>query len=223
MNFKENQIYHIYNQGNNKRQLFYSDNNYVYFLWKMKAYLLPFGEMVSWCLMPNHFHWQFYVKKVFISKDEFIKHKSEIELERRFEKYGVNTEFKPTVKVDNPDQTKMVSLNDAIGILQQSYTKAINKRMGWTGSLFKGSCKAKDGFSQDFLWHEKVDRNSIYHFDAKRNYAFRCFQYIHDNPKIAGLIDENEDWKWSSAQDYKYNLSTSICNLELGNQICEEI
>ncbi|MEM1327726.1 MAG: hypothetical protein AAGI23_17325 [Bacteroidota bacterium] len=57
MDFYNNQLFHIYNQGNNSRQTFFEEENYRYFLWKMRAYLPLFGDLISWCLMPNHFHW----------------------------------------------------------------------------------------------------------------------------------------------------------------------
>jgi putative transposase len=49
-------IYHIYNRGNNQQTIFFSDENYFYFLKKCRAYLKPFSAILAWCLMPNHFH-----------------------------------------------------------------------------------------------------------------------------------------------------------------------
>jgi len=224
MHFNENQIFHIYNQGNNRRQLFYSDDNYAYFLWKMKMYLLPFGDMISWCLMPNHFHWQFLVRKTTIPKIDFIMHQNEVSKNWRNEKYGLNAFVIEKLNTDLNELYKdqNVSLNSAIGTLQQSYAKAINKSMGWTGSLFRGKCKAKDGFNNDFMSVIGLDRSENYFYDAQKDYAFRCFQYIHENPVLAGLAVCREDYKWSSAQDYKYHLENSICNLELGYLITRE-
>ncbi len=51
-----NQIYHIYNQGNNKQKIFYKRENYHYFLSKFKKYVVPKAEVLAYCLMPNHFH-----------------------------------------------------------------------------------------------------------------------------------------------------------------------
>lgn len=79
MEFYENQLFHIYNQGNNRRQVFFSDENYEFFLWKMKAYLLPFGDFVAWCLMPSHFHWQFYVRRISVKRQLLFEHVDQIE------------------------------------------------------------------------------------------------------------------------------------------------
>lgn len=56
MNIKTPGIYHIYNRGNNQQIIFFKEENYFYFLKKCHAYIKPKGEILSWCLMPNHFH-----------------------------------------------------------------------------------------------------------------------------------------------------------------------
>lgn len=50
------EFYHIYNQGNNKQQLFYEQENYEYFIQLMLKFVTPNCELLAWCLMPNHFH-----------------------------------------------------------------------------------------------------------------------------------------------------------------------
>jgi len=49
-------IYHIYNRGNFRQQLFFTDRHYKYFLTKCHLYLKPKADILAWCLMPNHFH-----------------------------------------------------------------------------------------------------------------------------------------------------------------------
>lgn len=55
MKFFENELYHIYNRGNNKGPIFFKPENYLYFLKKVRKYILPFCDILSYCLMPNHF------------------------------------------------------------------------------------------------------------------------------------------------------------------------
>ena len=64
MIFEKNKLYHIYNQGNNRVKIFYEDRNYDYFLYKLKHYLLPYADILAWCLMPNHFHLMILVREV---------------------------------------------------------------------------------------------------------------------------------------------------------------
>jgi len=49
-------FYHIYNCGNNKEDVFFEKRNYLYFLALLKKYILPVGEVWSYCLLKNHFH-----------------------------------------------------------------------------------------------------------------------------------------------------------------------
>jgi len=51
-----NTCYHLYNRGNNKDVIFFEAENYSYFLEQFKKHVLPFCEVFSYCLMPNHFH-----------------------------------------------------------------------------------------------------------------------------------------------------------------------
>ncbi len=56
MNLLPNTTYHIYNQGNNKRQIYFNDENYIFFLRKIRTHILPHADILAYCLMPNHFH-----------------------------------------------------------------------------------------------------------------------------------------------------------------------
>ena len=48
--------YHIYNRSISGSLLFYNDENYFYFLKKIKKYLKEIVYIYSYCLLPNHFH-----------------------------------------------------------------------------------------------------------------------------------------------------------------------
>lgn len=56
MEFFKNELYHIYNRGNNQQKIFFKPGNYIYFLKKVRSYLLPHCDILSYSLMPNHFH-----------------------------------------------------------------------------------------------------------------------------------------------------------------------
>lgn len=60
MEFSEGQLYHIYNRGNNKQQIFFKTDNYIYFLKKVRKFILPCCNILAYCLMPNHFHFLVY-------------------------------------------------------------------------------------------------------------------------------------------------------------------
>lgn len=60
MQFNPGEIYHIYNRGNNKQTIFFKEENYLYFLEKIRKYIYPNCDILAWCLMPNHFHFLIY-------------------------------------------------------------------------------------------------------------------------------------------------------------------
>ncbi len=218
MHFYPNQVFHIYNQGNNGRQLFYTPENYLFFLWKMRAYLLPFGDLVAYCLMPNHFHWQFFVKTVEVEPISLWRHVDHVEQIRRVAKYGSNA---LPVKRDRrvAKKEKKANLNYAIGILQRSYSRAINRDRNWFGSLFRKHCKAKDGWIDEFVTLRKTNGKFDYRFWPGTDYVRQCFAYIHENPTKAGLVKKSTDWIYSSARDYAGTRKGSLCNVELGKKL----
>lgn len=56
MEFFDNEVYHIYNRGNNRQPIFFKPDNYLYFLKKVRKFILPTCDILAYCLMPNHFH-----------------------------------------------------------------------------------------------------------------------------------------------------------------------
>jgi len=67
MKLEKGYIYHIYNQGNNRQKIFFQELNYEFFRQKIKTHILPYGDVLAYCLMPNHFHLMVYVREVEIS------------------------------------------------------------------------------------------------------------------------------------------------------------
>lgn len=63
MKFLPNHVYHIYNQGNNQQQLFYTEDDYRLFLELFSSYVVPYADVLAWCLIPNHYHFMLSVKE----------------------------------------------------------------------------------------------------------------------------------------------------------------
>lgn len=165
MQLTEGGLYHIYNRGINKQIIFSSQENYIYFLGKVRKYLLPVSDILCYCLMPNHFH--------------FLIHANEKSIIPT--KAGV---------VD------MQQVSAAIKHILSSYTKAYNKMYGRTGSLFVQNTHSKQIV---FDVHNTLG-------------AFTCFNYIHQNPWRAGMVDRIEDWHYSSFTDYAGLRNGTLCN-----------
>lgn len=183
MNFEMGNLYHIYNQGNNRQKIFFSRENYLFFLNKIKNHILPYGDIVAWCLMPNHFHLMLYV------------HDLEIEVDSN-EGVGSSEGVTPSDAL-----TKTRTLNESIGILLRSYTRAINKQENSTGSVFRKETKA------ECLTNANGIIPSFYgsHINVRipeKEYPQACFNYIHQNPVKANLVKLPEEWEFSSYPDY---------------------
>ena len=49
--------YHLYNRGVNRENIFFENDNYLFFLERLKYYKDKYGiTILCYCLMPNHFH-----------------------------------------------------------------------------------------------------------------------------------------------------------------------
>ncbi len=68
MLLEEDQLYHIFNRGNNSCKIFFEKKNYKFFKAKIKTFISPYSSIIAWCLMPNHFHIMLEIKKLFIEK-----------------------------------------------------------------------------------------------------------------------------------------------------------
>ena len=179
MQFESNNIYHIYNRGNNSQQVFFSPENYMFFLQKVKTYIRPHADILAWCLMPNHFHLMIYVNDFEI---DVIEKKPECH-----------------------QKSKKRNLNDSISILLRSYTRAIQVQEKRTGSLFQHRTKSvclTESTGVSPAWGESNSGSIIFIYDAEKEYPQICFDYIHRNPVNAGLVKKPEDWQYSSFQDY---------------------
>lgn len=54
--YQAGEYYHIYNRAIGAESLFYKPENYRFFLQKTHYYLTESFDFLSYCLMPNHFH-----------------------------------------------------------------------------------------------------------------------------------------------------------------------
>lgn len=176
MNLEEGYIYHIYNQGNNRQRIFFREENYLFFLRKIKTHISPYANILSWCLMPNHFHLMTLVKTT----------------ER-------------VTQSDPLGNDKKLSLNQSIGKMLSSYTQAINKKENRTGSLFRNKTKAEcvncpNGITPSFITKQGITQITVN--NPEKEYPQVCFNYIHQNPVKAKLVKHETEWQYSSAKDY---------------------
>jgi putative transposase len=90
------------------------------------------------------------------------------------------------------------ALTNGFRSLESSYSQAINKKFGWSGSLFRQRTKAK--FIPDSV------------------NALHCMNYIHQNPLKAGLVVKLEQWEYSSFRDFCGFRRGVICDKTLAQE-----
>lgn len=90
-------------------------------------------------------------------------------------------------------------------ILLSSYTKAVNLQESRTGSLFQQNSKAK--------CLTAIPDNK------QNNYGLVCFNYIHQNPVVAGIVNSMEDWEFSSFRDYAGLRDGTLCSKEIAYEL----
>ena len=88
--FLQGEFYHLYNRGNDRQPIFFDDENYLFFLKRIRRYLMPGVRLHAYCLMPNHYHLLVevaqdidlsdYMKKLIISYTKAVN--------KRYEKVG---------------------------------------------------------------------------------------------------------------------------------------
>ncbi len=66
-------IYHIFNRGINYGDVFFKDEDYMFFLEKVKMYLVEVAEIYAYVLLPNHYHFLLKVKEN-METNKFSKH-----------------------------------------------------------------------------------------------------------------------------------------------------
>ena len=226
MQFEKDHIYHIYNQGNNRQKIFFDRENYLFFLQKMNDYLLPYCDIMAWCLMPNHFHWMVYVREIIVEIPTENNLKASVSVfsegvtPSETADLGIFSEgVTPSDTLTKNTLTKNTqrTLNDSIGLLLRSYTRAINKQENMSGSLFRKQFKAEcltqiNGITPSFYNTSKATIINVH--DPQKEYPQACFNYIHQNPVKAGLVKLPEDWEFSSFRD--------ICGLRNGKLISKK-
>ena len=205
--FEEQCYYHVYNQGNNKENLFYNDGNYIYFLEKWNKYFSNYLDVWSYCLMPNHFHFLVEVKEKNVSTGNLRKSQVACRggdfrsLSRVLGKKTseipshIPSEISEGSKGEIPEGSEgkpginKILLNQFKNFFI-SYAKSINKQQNRTGSLFQKKFKRIHVDSDDYI-------TTLIH-------------YIHHNPIHHGFVKHYSKWKYSSYNAILSNLKTKV-------------
>ncbi len=202
MIFEQGHLYHIYNQGNNRQRIFFSRENYLFFLAKIKKHILPYADLLAWCLMPNHFHLMVYVNTLELPLGDENCSVSSISPGATLSRTRTNTKTQSRTRTNTTIKTQ--SFQHSIGVMLASYTRAVNKQNSWSGSLFRSETKAlcltqNDKAARAYYTSNGVTSINIQHPECQ--YPNVCFNYINLNPVKDKLVEKCDHWEFSSYPD----------------------
>ena len=146
--------------------------------------------------MPNHFHLMVLV--------------NEVEVALNSEGFALSETL-----------VRQRTFNNSIGIMLRSYTNAINKKQKRSGSLFRAKTKAEclnctKKISPSFFPNNGITKINIQNHE--KQYPQVCFNYIHQNPVKAKLVNSTVDWEFSSALDYAGLRDGKLINKEVAKK-----
>ncbi|MGB3801731.1 MAG: hypothetical protein WA952_18075, partial [Lewinella sp.] len=195
--YYEQVIYHVYNQSINYELLFRERSNYLFFLEKLRSHILPLADVISYCLMPDHFHLMLKPTALGCGPSRcgrFLR-LDEGKLEEKFQQ----------------------RLSHGIKIVLSSYTRTINRQYHRRGSLFRAKTKAKPGYSR--FYPDSTGLDDLECYTRFIPYLQTCFHYIHDNPVKAQLVTDPMEWEFSSALDYGGWRDSKLCNFSIAENL----
>ena len=162
-------FYHLYNRAIGSEKLFLSEENYRYFLDRMKFHVLPVADVWTYSLLPNHFHLMIRVKEKELILDLFSKKK----------KKAFNAKLH-----DLPD-----FIMEQFSNWLNGYAKAFNKRYRRKGGLFIDYTKRKialvDADINRFIFY--IHKNAVHHGLVRKIGDWRFDSYL-------PLLSDNPTW-----------------------------
>ena len=173
-----NETYHLFNRAVGSEKLFYTADNYRYFLDKMKQHILPIADFFTYSLIPNHFHLLVRIKDGKIIAQHFEQKKKKI--------------FNATSSCLSDFIMEQFSnwLN--------GYTKAFNKMYNRKGALFmdyiKRSIVSEDSDFTSYIFY--IHKNATHHnlCDKIGIWAHDGYQSLLSDKPTLLLRDETIAW-----------------------------
>jgi hypothetical protein len=166
--------YHIFNRGINRQHVFFTEDNYLYFLALVKKYCLNHMHILAYSLLPNHFH---LIVKI---KDELIITNQE--------SVAVYTQTIPPRTLN--DETEIgKQASKQLGKLFASYAMAINKQENRVGNLFDPKFKRLEITEQKhleyaiFYTHYNPEKHG--YSSNFRKYRFSSYSAISGNERTS--------------------------------------
>jgi len=190
-------LYHVTSRVVDKRILF-GEKERARFLKLAKGYAVFGGiDLVSWCLMGNHFHLMVRVRAedaAKLSDEEVLERCAHIYEGWKLERLRVNYENSPSQasrkQLMDPFRERMGSLPEYVGQVKKAFTLWYNFRTGRVGTLWEGR------YHSTLMEHEEDEARVKQ--SGLGGLAQMIAAYIDLNPLRAGEVAEPEGNDWSA-------------------------
>ncbi len=182
---EEGNYYHIYNHANGNDKVFFSEENYRFFLVKYQEYISPMADTFAYCLMPNHFHF-------------LVKIKEEVDLFTWLKANGKISEVPQTLSgFGNTDPFSLL-ISRQFSHFFNSYAQAINKQENRIGSLFARPFKRKKITSEKQLRYTLI---YIHNNPINHGFVVNVENWIHSSfhtflGERPTMLKRNEAIEW---------------------------
>lgn len=87
-------------------------------------------------------------------------------------------------------------------------------RKEWMLPLFRAAGEANPNNTTYQFWQQDNHYKEVY----SKVFAFQKFDYIHNNPVEAGIVDKAEEYLYSSARDYHFGKAGGLLKVKFGDE-----
>ncbi len=187
-----NETYHLFSRAVGNEKLFLSDDNYLFFLQKLKQHTFSVCDFYCYTLIPNHFHMLAKIKE----EAPIIEHFQEVKKKK----------FQP-LENDISD-----FIMERFSNFLNSYTKAFNKVNKRKGALFMDYLKrSKVNESSDFtsfIWY--VHKNAVHHQLVKSvgDWKYDSYHSLISNAPTSLLRKDVMEWFGNKEEFIKFHQQT---------------
>lgn len=181
MNLICGNTHHVHNTGNNHQQIFFTRENYVYFLRKVRALLFPYCDILSYCLLPDQFNFLIYVNEMTVSKNNYGKNIFSEGLRTLLSSYARSINFQEnrtgSLFRQNTRNVNLLELNQTLScfnyIHQLPLVRGLVERMeDWHFSSYRDYC----GLRKGTLWNKNL-ADELLNFQKEFN-RFESYEVI---------------------------------------------
>ena len=87
-------------------------------------------------------------------------------------------------------------------------------RREWMLEIFKKAGQDNSNNLHFQFWQQDNHYKEVY----SKDFAFQKFEYIHNNPVEAGLVEKAEQYLYSSARDFYYGKHNGLLQIKFGDE-----